>query len=307
MKEKFPLPFRSSRTFRSSVDGRYVIGAMFTDSHSRMAERLAASCDRFGLAYDLHEVSAVHKSTSVRGGDDASRTKPNFIRHLLDVHRKPILYLDADCEILSPPTLIDELVDAGRDFAIYNWGADPRNERFYPVRIGEEEGSGRRYYRYVGCFEYESDDQLVCSGLAQFYGNSLAARLLLKHWHRTILGHPGCADDHALDFTFNNLKRFAPIRLLLKPRWLPKSYARVAWWIYDQPVINHRDLPTPSRAFKPIRHPARKEFYASLARKRPADAHFPLNCIIDTKEGRIGTLEGGKLVVTGTSKGPFWI
>jgi hypothetical protein len=303
----FPLPFHSRRMLRGGTDGPYLIASMFTTGYRAAAERLAASCDSLGLEYEIHEVSAVHNSISVRGSDDASHTKPNFIRTLLGKHRRPILYLDADCEILSPPLLLGELVSTGRDFAIYNWGADAHNERFFPVRLGEDEQAAGRYYRYVGCFEFESDTQLVCSGLAQFYGNSLAARLLLKHWHRTILSQPGCADDKALDFTFNNLARLSPVRLLLKPQWLPKSYARIAWWIHDQPVINHRDFPSPVGTFKPISHPTRKRFYTSRMRRRRKDEHFPLDCIIDTREGRICKLVDGKPVAETKTDARFWL
>jgi hypothetical protein len=157
----FPLPFHSLCTLRGGRQGPFVIAAIFTDGYRDGAERLAASCDRLGLAYEIHEVPAVHKSISVRGSDDASYTKPNFIRHLLAAHRKPILYLDADCEILSPLVLINQLVQKRCDFAIYNWGADEHNERFFPVPVGEEDRPSGRYYRYVGCFEFRSDDQLV--------------------------------------------------------------------------------------------------------------------------------------------------
>src|SRR4051812_21299190 len=106
----FPLPFLSISVLRRNENKPYLIGAMFTSSYRDKALRLATSCERLGLAYEIHEVSTVHRSISARGSSDAHYTKPNFIRNLLQRHRKPILYIDADCEILSQPVLIDDLI-----------------------------------------------------------------------------------------------------------------------------------------------------------------------------------------------------
>jgi hypothetical protein len=42
--------------------------------------------------------------------------------------------VDADCEFVSRPVLIDQLVRAGCDFAIHNGFASERTERFVPYR-----------------------------------------------------------------------------------------------------------------------------------------------------------------------------
>jgi hypothetical protein len=118
MDHMFPLPFRSLRTISGGKEGLYVIG------------RLAALCAKFGLQYVIDEVPAVHRSISYRGIDDLFYTKANFIRHLLAAHKKPVLYLDADCEFVSQPDLIDELVRSGCDFAIHNGCAEEDTDRF---------------------------------------------------------------------------------------------------------------------------------------------------------------------------------
>src|SRR5688572_17413831 len=99
----FPLPFNSVRQISGGREGRYVVGAMFTASYAEKAERLAASCERFGLQYAIHEVQVIHRSIYILGADDLAYTKANFIHHLLVTHGKPVLYLDADCEFVAEP------------------------------------------------------------------------------------------------------------------------------------------------------------------------------------------------------------
>src|SRR5690242_5422255 len=94
----FPIPFKSLRTLTGGGDERsFVVAAMFTAAYQPQAERLAASCTRYGLSYVLHEVAAVHRSISSGGTDDPAYTNANFIHSLLTKHRKPVLFLDADC------------------------------------------------------------------------------------------------------------------------------------------------------------------------------------------------------------------
>ncbi len=251
----------------------------------------------------------MHRSISDRGTDDLSYTKPHFIRHLLAVHKKPVLYVDADCEFLSPPVLIDELVKTRRDFAIYNWATDQYNARFVPLEIGggDKLSTGKRFYKYAGCFSWRSNNQLLCSGLVQYYGHSRAARVLLKKWHEVIASHEGCSDDEALCYTFNNLSRFSPLRLMLKVRWLPQSYARIAYWIYVKPVINHADFPAQNSTFKPINNSGRKHFYKSLAQKRAGPEPFARDCVIDIEQGLVCKLVGGKLIPIEPTTQHFWL
>jgi hypothetical protein len=299
----FSVPFESLRTVSGGRVGSYVIGAMFSAEYRAQAERLAASCEKFGCQYELHEVPAVHNSISDHGTENLAYTKPNFIRHLLVRHWKPVLYVDADCEFLSQPDLIDELVKSRRDFAIYNHCADKFNARFKPIELG---GDATRFYQLYGSIDWYSNDQLVCSGLVQFYGYSIAARALLNAWHRTIATHKGCADDEALDFTFNNLAKYSLQRLLLRVYWLPKRYARVAYWIYVNPVINHAEFPSDG-TFNPINHPVRKRFYSRKAQRRYGAGTLPRNCIIDTQQGLICKLVDGLPVSIGETKGSFWL
>lgn len=307
----FPRPFTSLRTISGGRPGRFTVGAMFTEPYSSKAERLAASCETFGLHYELHQVAAVHNSISPRGTDDLSYTKANFIRHLIASHRKPVLYVDADCEFMSRPDLIDDLARSGCDFAIYNWCADDYNDRFAPIDLGAVLGqpsTGRRFWRFGGAVDRFTDKQIVCSGLVQFYADSLAARGLLKSWQRTLATFPGCEDDAALAFAFNNIGRRSWLHWLLKPRWLPKAYARIGWWIYVKPVINHEDIPRGYPGFATIEDAdGRCVSYPSLMEIREADRLFPRDCIIDTEGRQLCKLVGRRLVPVGPTKEAFWI
>ena len=308
----FPLPFRSLRTIRGAGDRHFLVGAMFTAAYADQAERLAASCRRFALPFVLHEVPAVHRSISARGTDDLAYTKANFIRHLLASHRMPILYLDVDCEFLEAPALIDELVAGGCDFAIYNWFADEGpTDCFLAVDLspgpGEPPVAGR-FYRFLVRESFCSTTQLKCNGLVQFYANSLGARALLARWHRTIATFPASTDDGSLTFTFNNVTRRSWLSWRLKVRWLPGSYARVSWWIFTKPIINHPGLPSRSTSFREIVDlRGRKRIYPSLLRARESVSGFHEGSIIDTERHMICELVDGRPVPIGRLDQPLWL
>ena len=309
----FPIPFQSRRTMTGGKAGSYVAGAMFTADYVEKAARLAASCEKFGLPYAIHEVPTVHRSISARGTEDLSYTKPNFIRHLMAAHNKPVLYLDADCEFLHEPDLIRELVRSRCDFAIYNGFADAYADRFLPVERwpgAKEPPVPNRYYHFAGNIGFCSERQLFAYGLVQLYRNSLAARALLARWHRTIAAFPDCADDACLNFVFNNLTSRSWLRWLLKVRWLPKSYARISWWIYEKPIINHAARPTSGGGLKSsfikIKDPrGRQEFYRSLV--QPRQASFPQDCVIDTEQHMLCRFVDGELASVEPIKQTFWL
>jgi hypothetical protein len=306
----FPLPFKSLRTIKGGGDQPFIVGAMFTSAYSDKASRLAVSCENFSLAYELYEVPTVHSSISARGSSDPSFTKANFIYHLLKKHRKPVLYVDCDCEFVARPDMILELARSNCDFAIYNWLADDYTDMFKPV--GAEIAGGtvvsNRYYRFGGSVDWYSATQLVCSGLAQFYRNSFAARALLARWHRTISEFPGTADDQCLDFTYNNLEKYSWLRWVLKARWLPKAYARIAFWIYAEPIINHPDLPASNKSFVRINDPAgRQRRYQAGLRKKMGICPIPRDCIVDTETGMLCKDVDGQVIPFERSEQKFWL
>lgn len=308
--QAFPLPFELLRQISGGRGGSYIIGAMFTASYVQKAERLAASCETFGLRYAIHEVPVVHRSINTRGADDLAYTKANFIHYLLDAHGTPVLYLDADCEFLAEPELLPGLVTSGCDFAIYNWLADEYTDTFVPIELGVgADGPPIKncFFRFRTSIDWYSPSQLLGSGCVQFYGNTEGARNLLSEWHHTIGAFPGTADDYCLSFAFNNL---GPRMSALNVRWLPKAYARISWWIYVKPVINHEDRPQADSKFvlfDAIDTGKRKVWYPARAEWKTVATLFPRDCIIDTERRVLGKIVGNQLVTIGITDQTFWI
>ncbi|MDH4189979.1 MAG: hypothetical protein OEW21_07235, partial [Betaproteobacteria bacterium] len=269
------------------------------------AEHLRESCERFDLPYVLHEIPTIHRSIHIRGSSDLRYTKPNFIQHLLDRYRVPILYLDVDCVFRAYPTLIDELIDGGISFAIYNWLADVDNETFWPINVRLD---GRviqdRFYHYSHRVPWYSTEQLICSGCVQFYDVSTAASALLAMWHRTIEKYPGTPDDQCLWFAFNNGGARIPA---IRWSWLPKDYARYAWWIFSRPVIEHPDLPgVTNSGFENIPVDAVvKDYYEELCRQ--TDPRFPENSVIDVEHRQLYEFSDGCLSHVGPLELELWI
>jgi hypothetical protein len=218
---------------RLDPDAAFIVCAMFTPDYRAKTERLAASLERFNLAHALFEVPQVHRSISLRGGDDLNASKPRFIAAMLRQFGKPVLYVDADVIFRQPPDLIAALCSEGCDFAIYNWLADPMNDAWRPE-------PGARFWKFYFSVDMASDSQLMASGAVQLWRGSDPAFTLLADWEQALLRHPRSEDDHCLDFAYNHGDRTG-----LRPRWLPKAYARYAFWIYVAPVIDHPEFPAP--------------------------------------------------------------
>ena len=282
---------------------------MVTETHSKYAHRLAESCKQFGMSFTIHVVPMVHQSISLKGGTDIRYTKANFIAHLLREYQKPVLYLDADCYFESYPEKIAGFVDEEVDFAIYNWVGDWQNATYQPVPLQLDDGSGERlyldrFYVFLHSVNFYAPDQLHCAGAVQYWGNTDSARALLRLWQETIARFPRSADDECLTFAYNNEVRG---KLPLKAVWLDKAYARYAWWIYVQPVINHPDFPSPGLQFEPISPPdGRKPFYDEQARFHPAELVFPGGSVIDIETGTILKPDGNRLVPSGTYPNSLW-
>ena len=122
---------------------------------------------------------------------DLSYTKPNFIRHLIAAHNKPVLYLDADCEFRSESELIAELVRSRCDFAIYHGFADAYADRFVPVEHwsgAKEPPVPNRYYRFAGNIGFCSERQLFCvrprSALSELACRACSARAMAPDFRR---------------------------------------------------------------------------------------------------------------------------
>lgn len=309
-----PLEFPFSRAVvepsSDALSGRYVIGAMMTSSHTNLGERLAASCRAHSLPLALFHVPSVHRSISAKGADDPRFTKANFIRFLQVRYGCAILYLDVDCVITQQPRRIDELLAAQVDFAIFNWLAEEHTEAYIPQAIVQRDGHVQRtiqnrFYRFSHSIDLLSDTQLLCSGAVQWYANSDAARLLLTAWHAVIQRAPGSADDKCLDLAFNNYPADAPP---LKAAWLEKSYARYAWWIYERPVIDHPDFPSPGKGFAPLDELDGKcRIHENLVRESNVNYIFPKDCLIDVSTRTLIRSYNGVWRAAGTVSVPLWL
>jgi len=186
----------------------WVLVAMYTDEFAGRARVLTRSCLDHGVD---HRVERIDR-------DEYRRTiasKPAFMLRMLKRLRRPIVYVDADFEVMQYPALFDN--PQGADFMIYNWYADPGNS------IG-------RYHPNV----------LLCSSGVVFWNHTPLALRLLREWRAMAAANPRCADDQILDRVFNEGRYIRT----LSCRWLPQSYLRIAPYFPDTPpVLNHADRP----------------------------------------------------------------
>ncbi len=142
------------------------------------------------------------------------------------------LYLDADTVIRRVPELIGRLVGEGCDFAILNWLALDDNDAYMPVPCGPR-------VRAAWWASVVSSSSRGPSTAWRTISSSAAARsrsgvrrplprrccvpgmtrsLPIRTWPTT----------QCLDFVFNH--RLGDRSANLRPHWLPKAYARIAWW-----------------------------------------------------------------------------
>jgi hypothetical protein len=288
-----------------SIERPFLVAAMCTAEYANRASRLAASCRAASVPFVIYRVPQVHRSISPRGGANDAYAKSNFIHFLLNEYHRPILYVDADCVFASYPTVIEAVASRGCDFAIYNWLADEHTDCFVPVemRMPSGEFDRTRFYRFSHAIDHYASDQLICSGAVQFYADTAPARLLLAQWWETIRAFPDAADDPCLDFAFNNFAREAKVTA----SWLPKTYARYAWWIYAEPVIDHPEFPN-SGGFADIPETdGRRRFYPERTEIRQVVRLFPRDGIIDTAERMILKPVDGRLQPVGRTDHNFWL
>jgi hypothetical protein len=221
-------PFTLWRKMESDTQ-RYVACAIFTPGYRDKAERLAESLKAFGIGHAIYETPIVHRSISPNGGDQIEASKPQFISKMLDEHTRPILYLDADVVVRDNPELINSLCKQGVDFATYNWLADSQNDTWHPhPRL-------RHLWKFFFTVNVASHTQLATSGAVQLWNQSTNMRGLLADWKAMLMRYPRAQDDQALDAAHN--------RRPVKAFWLPKSYARYAFWLYEKPVLDHPGFP----------------------------------------------------------------
>lgn len=300
-----PNPLQTIFEKDLSPERPFMVAAMCTANYADRARRLAASCRKVNVPFVIYQVPAIHRSISLRGTPDETFTKSSFIRGLLDEYHRPLLYVDADCVFEAYPERIATIAGGNFDMAIYNWLADEQTDCFVPVemRMPTGEVDRTRFYQFSHSIDLFAPDQLICSGAVQFYADTAPARLLLERWAETIHAFPGTADDPCLDFTYNNYAGEAGVRA----SWLPKDYARYAWWICTRPVINHPDFPNSGDFARIPDDESRKRFYPERAEMRQGTPPFPRDCIIDTTERMILQPTATGMHVLGRTDRDFWL
>lgn len=198
----------ASRDARASGKD-WLLVSMYTENYADRAEALRRSCVEHGVPHRLELISA---SDYQRAVNFAVR----FMLEMLQQHRGPIVYTDADFVVKQYPALFDN--PDGVDFMIYNWYADPENT----------------WYQHV-------DRRLLLSSGGVIYWNYTPPALrLLKEWCATSEANPRCAGDQLLDRIFNEGRQAER----LKYAWLPRSYLRLAQSFPEtSPVLDHADHP----------------------------------------------------------------
>jgi hypothetical protein len=251
----------------------FIVCAMFTPGYQSKAERLAASLDALGLAYAIFEIPQVHRSISPSGSTALDFSKPRFLRFALERFGEPVLYVDADVIFRKAPQAIAALCASDCDFAIYNWLADSMNDAWRPE-------PGTPLWKFFFSVDVASESQLMASGAVQFWKNSPASLALLRDWEQALVKHPRSEDDQCLDFAYNHGDRAG-----LKPQWLTKEYARYAFWIYADPVIDHPEFPAPiTGAFESL---GSQRFVREKLARAQKQQPFPREAAVDAQTGQL--------------------
>ena len=219
---------------------------------------------------------------------------------MLKQFKIPVIFLDCDLVIVKEPKLFYSLKEKNIDFAIYNWLEDSENDGYLPVKfkINTERGEIEKTY-YINSINVKllndpnKERQLFSSGGVAYFSESRSSMNLLNEWLENIIKYPKAADDQLLDYTFN----YSPtVRKNLKFEWLDKSYCRVYWWIFSQPIIDHPGHVT---------HRANDNFFKITGKERfkientinRNDSKVSNEYIIDAENKKILKVKDGKIYI----------
>lgn len=284
----------------------FLVCAMFTESHLEMARRLAQSLEFLNISHAIFRIPFVHSSITPKGDKNPAYTKASFILQVMEKTNRPVLYIDCDCVVLKPPALINKIIAGGSDFAIFNWLTSERSDAYAPYQLPLPGSEFKRYYGYSHQYDLLSNDQLVCSGAVQFWGQTASAKHLLTNWLATVEKNPLTPDDISLDFTFNN--DFSSLHQRLKPVWLPKSYVRYPFWIFDEPVISHPEFPLVVHEWQDIVDVAgRQRFYQAKMQLKEKKYHIEPGYFLDTETGYVVTQREDRFVMAGSIGEKYWL
>ena len=278
----------------------FLIVSFFTQSYKKKAERLIGSLDRLNLNYKVFEIPTIHYSKSEKGSEEIDYCMPKLILTMIENYKIPIIFIDCDLIFVKEPKLFYTFTKEQIDFAIYNWLNDSENDGYLPIKlkVKTDKGDIENTYYINGVSvnllnSTNKEEQLFSSGAVAYFSNTKESINLLKEWIKNIIKYPKAPDDQLLDFTFNYS---ASVRKNLKFRWFDKSYCRIYWWIFSDPVINHPGHVTHRKndKFSLITGKDRFKLNNTISRYH---SKISKDFLIDIKEKNILKVEKGKIYI----------
>ena len=278
----------------------FLIVSFFTQNYKDKADRLINSLNNFNLNYKIFEVPTIHYSKSDKGSNDINYCMPKLIIDMLKQFKIPIIFLDCDLVVMKEPKLFYSLKEKNIDFAIYNWLEDSENDGYLPVKlkINSERGEIEETY-YINSVNVKllnnpnKELQLFSSGGVAYFSESNSSINVLNEWLENIIKYPKAPDDQLLDHTFNYSSN---VRKNLKVEWLDKSYCRVFWWIFSEPIINHPGHMSHRVNDNFFKITGKERFKIENTIKRNS-SKVSKEFIIDAKNKKILKVEKGKIFV----------
>ena len=278
----------------------FLIVSFFTQNYKDKADRLINSLNNFNLNYKIFEVPTIHYSKSDKGSNDINYCMPKLIIDMLKQFKVPIIFLDCDLVVMKEPKLFYSLKEKNIDFAIYNWLEDSENDGYLPVKlkINSERGEIEETY-YINSVNVKllnnpnKEGQLFSSGGVAYFSESNSSINFLNEWLENIIKYPKAPDDQLLDHTFNYSSN---VRKNLKVEWLDKSYCRVFWWIFSEPIINHPGHMSHRVNDNFFKITGKERFKIENTIKRNS-SKVSKEFIIDTKNKKILKVEKGKIFI----------
>ena len=278
----------------------FLIVSFFTQNYKDKADRLINSLNNFNLNYKIFEVPTIHYSKSDKGSNDINYCMPKLIIDMLKQFKVPIIFLDCDLVVMKEPKLFYSLKEKNIDFAIYNWLEDSENDGYLPVKlkINSERGEIEETY-YINSVNVKllnnpnKERQLFSSGGVAYFSESNSSINVLNEWLENIIKYPKAPDDQLLDHTFNYS---STVRKNLKVEWLDKSYCRVFWWIFSEPIINHPGHMSHRVNDNFFQITGKERFKIENTIKRNS-SKVSKEFIIDAKNKKILKVEKGKIFV----------
>ena len=278
----------------------FLIVSFFTQNYKDKADRLINSLNNFNLNYKIFEIPTIHYSKSDKGSNDINYCMPKLIIDMLKQFKIPIIFLDCDLVVMKEPKLFYSLKEKNIDFAIYNWLEDSENDGYLPVKlkINSERGEIEETY-YINSVNVKllnnpnKEGQLFSSGGVAYFSESNSSINVLNEWLENIIKYPKAPDDQLLDHTFNYS---STVRKNLKVEWLDKSYCRVFWWIFSEPIINHPGHMSHRVNDNFFQITGKERFKIENTIKRNS-SKVSKEFIIDAKNKKILKVEKGKIFV----------